>query len=147
LPGVEVVDTESLDETLRRTDVLVLATPLTAQTVGLLDRRRIGLLPDGAMVINIARGPVIEQQALVDVLRDGLPGGGRLAGAVLDVTDPEPLPADSPLWDLPGVLISPHSASTVADENSTIVDLFIDNLGRWQDGRPLRNVYRRDLGY
>jgi phosphoglycerate dehydrogenase-like enzyme len=80
-------------------------------------------------------------------LINGLPGGGRLGGAALDVTDPEPLPDDSPLWDRDDVLIAAHSASVAASEKSTLIDLFIDNLGRWRDGMPLRNVYHRDLGY
>jgi glyoxylate/hydroxypyruvate reductase len=147
LPGIALSDTDGLDEILPATDVLVLATPLTAHTSGLIDRGRLERLPPGAVVVNIARGPVLDTDALVGVLRDGLPGGGRLGGAALDVTDPEPLPADSPLWDRADVLISPHSASTVATENATIVELFLDNLTRWQDGRPLRNQYDRALGY
>lgn len=142
LPGVDVVDTTALDAVLSRTDVLVLAIPLTPETERLIDRPRLDLLPDGAVVVNIARGPVLDQAALVDALATG-----RLGGAALDVTDPEPLPVDSPLWDRPDVLISPHSASTLANENDVIVDLFTDNLARWRDGRPLRNVYRPELGY
>jgi phosphoglycerate dehydrogenase-like enzyme len=147
LTGVEIVDTDALDDVLGRTDVLILATPLTPQTTGLIGREQLALLPDGAILINIARGPVLDHSALIEILQTGLPSGGRLGGAVLDVTDPEPLPADSPLWDLPGVLISPHSASTVATENDTIVELFVDNLARWRTGRPLRNRYQPDLGY
>ena len=142
LPGVTVTDTDALDTVLPDTDILVLATPLTDDTHHLVDRRRLDLLPDGAILVNIARGPVVDQQALEDVL-----ASNRLGGAALDVTDPEPLPADSPLWDRPDVLISPHSASTLATENELIVDLFVDNLARWRDGRPLRNLYRPELGY
>ncbi|HEX3593403.1 MAG TPA: D-2-hydroxyacid dehydrogenase [Pseudonocardiaceae bacterium] len=142
LPGVTVIDTAALDAVLPATDVLVLATPLTGDTHHLLDRRRLDLLPDGAILVNIARGPVVDQQALEAVLATD-----RLGGAALDVTDPEPLPAGSPLWDRADVLISPHSASTLASENEIIVDLFTDNLARWRDGRPLRNTYRSDLGY
>jgi phosphoglycerate dehydrogenase-like enzyme len=140
LAGVTVTD--SLDAVLPDTDVLVLATPLTDSTHHLIDRRRLDLLPAGAVLVNIARGAVLDQTALVDVLREG-----RLGGAALDVTDPEPLPADSPLWDRSDVLISPHSASTLDGENAALVDLFLDNLDRWRDGRPLRNVYRPELGY
>jgi phosphoglycerate dehydrogenase-like enzyme len=142
LPDVTVVDTGALDGVLPDTDVLILSTPLTDETHHLIDRRRLALLPGGAVLVNIARGPVLDQAALVDALAEG-----RLGGAALDVTDPEPLPVDSPLWDRQDVLISPHSASTLATENELIVDLFTDNLGRWRDGRPLRNVYRPDLGY
>ena len=147
LRGVAITDTESLDECLAATDVLVLATPLTSATTGLIDRRRLGLLPAGAVVVNIARGPVLDHDALHEALTTGLAGRGPLGGAALDVTDPEPLPADSPLWDLPRVLISPHSASTVASENATLTELFLDNLQRWRDGRPLRNRYQPELGY
>jgi glyoxylate/hydroxypyruvate reductase A len=147
LPGVTLTDTDHLDEVLPATDVLVLVTPLTAETTGLIDRRRLDRLPDGAVLVNIARGPVLDPAALSDVLRDGLPGGGRLGGVALDVTDPEPLPPESPLWDRPDVLISPHSASTVASENAALTGLFLDNLARWREGRPLRNRYRPELGY
>lgn len=142
LPGITVIDTAALDTVLPRTDVLVLAIPLTPDTEHLIDRHRLDLLRDGAVVVNIARGPVLDQAALEDVLATG-----RLGGAALDVTDPEPLPADSPLWDRSDVLVSPHSASTLASENDLIVDLFVDNLRLWREGRPLRNVYRPDLGY
>jgi glyoxylate/hydroxypyruvate reductase A len=121
--GVTVTDTDQLDAVLARTDVLILAIPLTSATTHLLDRRRLDLLPDGAVIVNIARGQVIDADALADVLADGLPGGGRLGGAALDVTDPEPLPADSP------------------------TELFLDNLERWRTGRPLRNRYHPELGY
>ena len=140
LPGVTV--TEDVDRALPDTDVLVLATPLTDDTRHLIDRRRLGLLPAGAVLVNVARGPVVDQQALVAAL-----SAGRLGGAALDVTDPEPLPADSPLWDMPNVLLSPHSAATLATENEALVELFVDNLTRWRTGRPLRNRYRDDLGY
>ena len=86
-------------------------------------------------MINIARGVVVNEPALICALRSG-----HLAGAVLDVTQQEPLPADSPLWDLPNVLISPHSGSNVDSENRELTDLFCDNLHRYLAGRPLRNV-------
>jgi phosphoglycerate dehydrogenase-like enzyme len=147
LAGVTVTDTDQLDALLPATDVLILTVPLTPATTHLLDRRRLGLLPDGAVIVNIARGQVIDQAALADLLAGGLPGGGRLGGAALDVTDPEPLPADSPLWDRPDVLISPHSASTVAGENQWLTELFLDNLARWRASQPLRNRYQPELGY
>jgi len=147
LPGVEIRDTGVLDKIIPRTDILVLATPITAETAGMITGELIRSLPDGAIVINVGRGQVLDQSALEEVLINGLPGGGRLGGAALDVTDPEPLPDDSPLWDRDDVLIAAHSASVAASEKSTLIDLFIDNLGRWRDGMPLRNVYHRDLGY
>jgi phosphoglycerate dehydrogenase-like enzyme len=96
----------------------------------------------GSVLVNISRGPVVDEEALVSALRTG-----HLGGACLDVFAAEPLPAGSPLWDLPNVIISPHSAATVAAENGLITDLFIDNLRRWMAGRPLRNRYDRTAGY
>jgi phosphoglycerate dehydrogenase-like enzyme len=133
---------DALDELLPSTDALVLCCPLTPQTKGLLGEHRIRLMPPGAVVVNIARGQVIDEPALIAALADG-----HLGGAFLDVAAVEPLPAESPLWDLPNVVISPHSASTVDTENAALTTLFCDNLRRWLDGRPLRNVYSREKGY
>jgi phosphoglycerate dehydrogenase-like enzyme len=143
-PGVAgpVVAVDAIDEVLPHTDAVVLCCPLTPQTRGLLSARRLRLLPPGAIVVNIARGPVIDEPAMIEALADG-----HLGGAFLDVAAVEPLPADSPLWDMPNVLISPHSASTVDAENATLTSLFCDNLRRWLDGAPLRNVYSREKGY
>ena len=86
------------------------------------------------MVINVGRGALVEERALVAALESG-----HLGGAFLDVFQEEPLPADSPLWEMPGVLVSPHSASTSDRENRRIVDLFCENLRRWRAGEPLLN--------
>jgi phosphoglycerate dehydrogenase-like enzyme len=99
-------------------------------------------LPAGAFVVNIARGAIIDEGALIEALSNG-----HLGGAALDVFETEPLPQESPLWAMPNVLVSPHRASVVDRENPLIVELFVDNLGRYLDGRPLRNVYDRDRGY
>lgn len=140
--SVRVVSTDELDEILPTTDVLVLACPLTPETANLINGARVQALADGAIVVNIARGQVIDEPALIEGLQSG-----RLAGAALDVFAEEPLAADSPLWDMPSVLVSPHSASTVAAENDVLTTLFIDNLQRLAQGLPLRNVYRADRGY
>ncbi len=140
--AARLVDIDALDEVLPTADVVVLACPLTEQTRGLLSRARIERLPPGAIVVNIARGQVLDEAALTDALQ-----AGRLAGAALDVFTVEPLPADSPLWGRTDVLVSPHSASTLPSENAAITDLFCDNLRRYLDGRPLRNLYRREDGY
>src|SRR3989442_1486481 len=92
-------------------------------------------LKPNCVLINIARGQVIDEAALIETLR-----AGRIAGAALDVFETEPLPADSPLWDMSNVLINPHSASTSHHENARICDLFCDNLRRYLAGQPLRNV-------
>jgi phosphoglycerate dehydrogenase-like enzyme len=143
VPGVTsyVADTD-LDAALPGADALILACPLTERTRHLIGARQLSLLRQGAVVVNVSRGPVIDERALAAALRSG-----HLGGACLDVFETEPLPADSPLWDLPGVLVSPHSASTVEAENRLLTDLFIDNLRRWLAGAPLRNVYDHAAGY
>ena len=123
-------------------DALVLACPLTERTRHLIGRRELALLRPGAVVVNLSRGPVIDESALIDALT-----AGQIAGACLDVFETEPLPASSPLWAMDNVIVSPHSASTVAAENELLTDLFIDNLGRWLAGEPLRNVFDSDAGY
>jgi phosphoglycerate dehydrogenase-like enzyme len=140
--GVTQVSTDQLDEVLSATDVLVLATPLTPETEGLIHAGRVDALPAGAIVVNIARGQVIDEPALTAALERG-----HLRGAALDVFAVEPLPDGSPLWDLPNVLVSPHSASTAAEENEILTDLFIDNFRRLVAGDPLRNRYDRARGY
>jgi len=106
-PGVESVE---LDDLLRAADVVVVACPLTDETRGLLDARRIGLMKPTAFLVNVARGAIVDQAALADALREG-----RLAGAGLDVFDPEPLPADDPLLALPNVIGAPHSLGVTDD--------------------------------
>jgi glyoxylate/hydroxypyruvate reductase len=143
VPGVTcyIADTE-IDAALPGTDALILACPLTERTRHLIGARQLGLLRPGAVIVNISRGPVIDEDALAGALERG-----HLGGACLDVFETEPLPASSPLWAMPNVLVSPHSASTVEAENRLLTDLFIDNLRRWLAGTPLRNVYDRAAGY
>jgi phosphoglycerate dehydrogenase-like enzyme len=134
--------TERLDELLPDADVVVLATPHTPQTHRLIDARRLALMKPTAILVNVARGDVVDEGALVAALREG-----RLKGAALDVFEQEPLPPDSPLWDLPNVFVSPHSASTVAAENDRITDLFCENIHRYLAGDPLLNVLDKELLY
>jgi phosphoglycerate dehydrogenase-like enzyme len=143
VPGVtSYVPSDQLREVLPGMDSLVLACPLTEQTRGLIGAGELALMRPGAVLVNISRGAVVDEQALVSALRSG-----HLGGACLDVFATEPLPAGSPLWDMPNVIISPHSAATVSAENGLITDLFIDNLRRWLAGRPLRNTFDRAAGY
>jgi glyoxylate/hydroxypyruvate reductase len=127
---------------LAAADALVLACPATPETFHLVGAAELAALPAGAFLVNVARGNVVDEPALVEALRSG-----HLGGAFLDVFETEPLPPDSPFWDMEHVLVSPHSASTVGGENDFIVDLFLDNLGRFLDGRTLRNVFQRERGY
>jgi phosphoglycerate dehydrogenase-like enzyme len=134
--------TDELDELLPGCDILVLCAPLTPGTEGLIDAARLALLPSRAILVNIARGQLVDEEAMIGAL-----SRGEIGAAVLDVVRTEPLPVDSPLWDLGNVLICPHSASTFADENEGIVELFLDNLARYRAGEPMRNLYRRERGY
>lgn len=133
---------DGLDALLSVADVVVLTTPHTSQTHALLDARRLRRLKRGAVLVNIARGDVVDEEALVEALRSG-----RLRGAALDVFQQEPLPPESPLWDMPNVFVSPHSASTVAQENSRITELFCANLLRYLGGEPLLNLFDREQRY
>ncbi len=135
-------DTANLAPLLREADILVLCCPLTAQTRGLIGARELELLGPEGIVVNLARGAVVDEVALVEALQRH-----DLAGACLDVFSVEPLPPESPLWAMEQVLISPHSASTLRSENAALTDLFIENLGRFLAGRPLLNEFHADRGY
>ena len=128
-----------LDEVLRDADVVVNILPLTSETTGLLDARRLGLLQDGALVVNAGRGRTIDSEALVTELRSG-----RLRGA-LDVHAIEPLPATDPLWDLPNVLVSPHMAGDSPDATRRAFELAGDQVRRFARGEPLINQVERYL--
>ena len=138
-----VVGAEALDAVLPETEYLVLACPLTPKTRYILNRRRIGLLPRGAGVVNIGRGPLVEQEALCDAL-----DAGALGGAVLDVFDPEPIPEGHRLWTTPNVIISPHTA---ADDLDTYfprsLDVFFENVRAFQERRPLPTRFDPERGY
>jgi phosphoglycerate dehydrogenase-like enzyme len=138
----EVHGPERLAELAGRADAMVVSLPLTDQTAGLIDRATIDRLPASCIFVNVGRGGVVDEPALVDALRER-----RIAGAVLDVFATEPLPEDSPLWALPNVLVTPHAAALSARENERIVELFTDNLRRYLDGRPLRNVVEPGVYY
>ena len=141
--GVDVlVAWTELDDVLPAVDHVVLACPLTPETEGLIDRRRLRRFKPGSSLVNIGRGGLVDHEALIDALDEGRP-----ATAILDVTDPEPLPKEHPLWWHERVVIFPHSASTSVRENERLTDLFIDNLHRFVEGRALRNVYQRERRY
>jgi phosphoglycerate dehydrogenase-like enzyme len=143
-PGFErVVGLESLDDELPAADVVVLAAPLTPETNGALDAARIARLRQGAIVVNVARGALVDENTLAEAVR-----AGRLRGAVLDVFREEPLAADSPLWQLRSVLVTPH-VSPVSPGRfwPRQLELFLDNWRRYLDGVPLRNLVDKRAGY
>ncbi|HLW47432.1 MAG TPA: D-2-hydroxyacid dehydrogenase [bacterium] len=143
VPHVErVLPPEGSGEVIRESDVLVLIVPQTSATRRLLGERELRSMKRGAILINIARGAIVDESALIEVLREG-----HLGGAALDVFEREPLPLDSPLWDLPNVIVSPHSASTVPAENARLADLFCQNLRRYLANQPLINVFDRARRY
>jgi len=113
---------------------LILACPLSDETRNLVDAKTLAALPPGACVVNVARGGIVDESALIDELRSG-----RLGGAYLDVFEVEPLPAESAFWDLPNVVISPHSAGSSAGHNGRAAAIFIDNFGRYMRNETLRN--------
>ena len=130
-----VVPADGIDEVLPEADTVIAMAPLTAETAGLLDRRRLESLKPGATLVNMGRARVVDYDALCDVLESG-----RLAGAALDVFDPEPLPRDSRLWTAPNLILSPHCSSDDAESYiPKTLDGFFANLERFLAGRPLRN--------
>jgi phosphoglycerate dehydrogenase-like enzyme len=126
--------TARMPEAFRRADAVAVTLPATEQTHGLVDRAALDALRPSAIFCNVGRGSVVDQAALAEKL-----SAGAIAGAVLDVCDPEPLPPEHPLWSLPNVIFAPHTAALSVHENERIVELFCDNLQRFEAGLPLRN--------
>lgn len=136
-PVDELYTPAEVDSLLPRADWLAIASPLNAETRGFFSAERLALLPPGAHVINVGRGRIVDEAALTDALRSG-----RLGGAYLDVFETEPLPAESPLWDLPNVIVSPHSSAKAPGNDRRSAEIFFENLGHWSRGEPLRNEVR-----
>jgi phosphoglycerate dehydrogenase-like enzyme len=137
-----VVGPEQLGEALEGCDVLVLSAPGIASTHRMIGAEQLARLNPGAVVVNVARGQVLDTNALLDGL-----SSGRLRGAVLDVFEQEPLDASSPLWSAPNVVVTPHSSGFRESHWDEMVALFSDNLRRYERGEPLRNVVDLDAGY
>lgn len=140
----EVLPISRLDEVLPRTQSLIMALPGTAETVHILNRARIALLPQGACVVNVGRGTAIEQEALIEALN-----AGRLGGAALDVMDPEPLPEDHPLWSAKNIILTPHVSGnmTLGYTRDRNVEMFCEDLRNYAAGRPLNGLVDRKAGY
>jgi phosphoglycerate dehydrogenase-like enzyme len=144
-PGAveELWPADRLDDLLSLADFLILSLPLYEKTRNLIDAPVLAKMKPGALLVNMARGPIVVHDDLVAALESG-----RLAGAVMDVTEPEPLPTASKLWDMPNVIITPHVGGQAAWRIDAMTELFCQNLQRWQTGRPLINYLSdKQLGF
>ncbi len=138
----DVYASSELSRHLPGADYVVAVAPLTEQTKGMFDAEAFGVMKPGSRFVNVGRGELVVTSDLIGALRDG-----PLGGAALDVFDTEPLPADSPLWTMENVLISPHMSGDFVGWRNTLVEVFADNFRRWRAGEPLRNVVDKQLGY
>jgi len=135
---------DELNEVLPKTEILVMALPSTPDTIGILSRERIALLPPEAIVVNVGRGTAIDQEALMEALH-----AGRIAGAALDVVVPEPIPVDHPLLKTPNLIITPHCAGNMALAYTCdkVVDMFLTDLAHYAKGEKLTYLVNRKVGY
>jgi D-2-hydroxyacid dehydrogenase (NADP+) len=138
----EELPSSKLNEMLARADYVVLSPPLTPETRGMIGREQFAKMKSGAYLINVGRGPLVDEAALIETLR-----GHKIAGAALDVFDQEPLPADSPLWDLENLLITPHTAGMAGNLWQRHYVLFSENLRRFLKGAPLLSLVDKQRGY
>ena len=123
-------------------DYVAVTAPLTPETKGLIGAREFALMKPEAVILNVGRGPVIDEPAMIEALRSK-----RIRGAALDVFDVEPLPPDSPFWSLDNVLLSAHCADHVDGWVESAVVFFLQQFERWRIGQPLRNVVDKRAGY
>ena len=138
----DIVATDDLDDVLGEADYVVITAPLTEQTDRLFDAARLRRMKPSARLINVGRGPIVVTADLLDALREGV-----IAGAALDVFEEEPLPPGSPVWDTPGLLVSPHMSGDYIGWLDTLADVFTANFERWREGEPLHNLVDKQLGY
>lgn len=138
----EMLPPNELPRLLRESDYVVLAVPLTDETRGMIGAEELAMMKPDAVLINIARGPVVDEEALIAALRDG-----AIAGAALDVFNQEPLPATSPLWDMENVIVTPHFSAGSDRYSERVAAIACENLRRYLAGEPLRNVVDLDRGY
>lgn len=133
---------EQLDALLAASDVVILCLPLTPQTTGLFNAETIAKMKPGAVLVNVARGPIVEENALADAL-----ASKHLAAAAIDVAPQEPLPPTSRLWDAPNLIITPHVAGQSARRIDNMTNFFCENLRRWRAGETLMNLVDKELGF
>jgi phosphoglycerate dehydrogenase-like enzyme len=141
-PFESIAGPEDLLDELAVADHVVNVLPITTATSGMFGAAAFAAMKPGAVFVNIGRGATVDEAALIDALRNGV-----IAGAALDVFEVEPLPAESPLWRMPNVLVSPHHAGDHDGWEADVVDLFVENLRRFVAGEPLRGVVDVELGY
>jgi phosphoglycerate dehydrogenase-like enzyme len=137
-----VVAARDLETILGEADYVVIAAPLTSETRGMFGSAALGRMKPTARLINVGRGPIVDEGALIHALRSK-----RIAGAALDVFAEEPLPRDHPFWDLPGVIVSPHMSGDFTGWAGSLAQLFVENFLRWRRGEPLRNIVDKRRGY
>jgi len=142
VPGVEMHLTDDLIEVATRADAIINCLPAAVGTDQLISAEVLGAAPPGLIFVSLGRGVCVDEAALIDRLSTG-----HIAFAALDVVTEEPLAPDSPLWDMPNVLISPHLMALSVHETDRIIDIFIDNAKALLDGRPLRNLMNKELFY
>lgn len=138
----EVLPPERLRDLLARSDFVVITLPLTRQTERLIGSAELAAMKPGAWLINVARGGIVDEEALIEALKEQ-----RIGGACLDVFAEEPLPADSPLWEMPNVIITPHNSWSSPLLHEREAELFLENLRRYVQGEPLLNVVDKRIGY
>lgn len=138
----QVVGVNEWRQLLPQADFVVIATPLTPETKGMIDANTLALFRTNSYLINIARGGIVDEQALTQALEEN-----RIAGAALDTVLTEPLPPESPLWKLPNLLITPHNSGDSPKTKQRTFDLFLENLTRYLEGKPLQNVVDKNAGY
>ena len=138
----EILPMSRLHDALARADFVVLAVPATSQTHQLIGAAELRAMKPTAFLVNIARGTIVDEAALIDALRSG-----EIGGAGLDVVEHEPLPSDSLFWTLPNVIITPHISGSTDQYSRRFTDLFLDNLARYRTSQPLRNVVDPTHGY
>jgi phosphoglycerate dehydrogenase-like enzyme len=138
----QVWPSSQLSRLLSQSDYVVLSAPVTPETTGIIGKEQLAAMKPHARLINVGRGPLIDEPALIDALREG-----KIGGAALDVFDQEPLPADSPLWDLENLLILPHTAGISEKMWERHYELFSENLRRYFAGQPLLGLVDKNSGY
>jgi phosphoglycerate dehydrogenase-like enzyme len=138
----EFLPPDRLDELLAKSDIVVLAAPLTPATDRMIGRHEVSVMKRGALIVNIGRGALVDDEALVAALRSR-----QLGGAALDVFNEEPLDRSSPYWDLPNVIVTPHTSGAMEDYWTPLVALFAENLRRFGAGEPLLNIVDKSAGY